>query len=611
MDKFENKFSNKAISHLLKSVAVAYELKKDNRFKIIAYERAAEVVEYLSDEIIDVWKAGKLTDLPGIGPSIAEHLDEYFKKGSSQHFNRVLSGIPSTVFILMNIHSIGPKKAYRLTKELDLFNDETVMEDLKKAALENQISKLEGFGEKSQAEILEAIVSLQKVKNTQERMPLPYANQKAFEIIEYLKKSLLINRADVLGSLRRMVSTIGDIDIAVVCKDEDIKKVIDYFIKYPKAEKVDNAGEKKASIIIHPNIRVDLRVQDEQSYGSMLQYFTGSKAHNINLREYALKKGYSLSEYGITDINQKSKIKNQNDNLKIKNSITKFNNEKSFYNFLGLEYIPPEIREGTDEVERAENKTLPKLVELKDIKGDLHTHSNYDLKPSHDLGTSDYSEIAIRAKQLGYEYVGFSEHNPNLSHNSSDDINRIMEERKVYIDKVMSSKKIERSEYFIGIEADILSDGSVALPKESTNYLDYVIIGVHSSFKMDINKMTQRVLNALEFPKVKILSHPTGRILNKREGIRLDWQKIFSACKKKNIALEINAWPDRLDLPDTLVRQAISAGVKLCVNTDAHILDEMNNMFFGVEVARRGWATKNAIINTLSFDEFKNWIKRG
>jgi len=609
MDKFENKFSNKEIAYLLRCVSAAYELKNENRFKIIAYDRAADVVEHFSEEIREIWQKGKLTDVPGIGPSIAGHLDEYFKKGFSQHFKRVLSGIPSTVFVLMRVPSIGPKRAYKLTKALSLFSDETALEDLKKAALSNNISEIEGFGEKSQAEILEALISFQKIKNISERMPLPYANKKAFEIMEYLKKSLLITRADVLGSLRRMVSTIGDIDIAVVAKSKNAKKIIDYFTKYPKVKKINNAGDKKASIVIDPNIQVDLRVQDEQSYGSMLQYFTGSKNHNIKLREFALKKGYSLSEYGITKLNLKFEIRNTKQIQN--NKIEKLETEKKFYNYLGLEYIPPEIREGTDEIERAENKALPKLIELKDIRGDLHTHSSYDLKPSHDLGTSDYLEIAVKAKQLRYEYIGFSDHNPNLSHNSSEDINHIMKKRKAYIDKVMSTDKVEHSNYFIGIEADILPDGSIALPKESINYLDYVVVGVHSSFKMDVKEMTARILKAFEFPKVKIFSHPTGRILNKREGIQLDWGIIFEACKKKNIALEINAWPGRLDLPDTLVKQAIGVNVKLCINTDAHILSEMDNMFYGVEVARRGWATKNAIINTLSLNEFRNWIKRG
>ncbi len=590
----ENKFSNKDIAHLLRSVSAAYELKKGNRFKIIAYDRAADTVEHFPEEIKDVWAEGKLSSVPGIGESIAKHLDEYFKTGKSKHFEEIFKGIPSPVFILMKIPGIGPKRAYKLARNLKIFNDKTAIPDLKKAALENKIAGLEGFGEKSQTEILEAIKRLQEIRQVEERMPLPYADEKARQIIEYLKKNPLITRVDVLGSLRRMVSTIGDIDIAVAGEDTNAKEIINYFIKYPKARKVDNAGEKKASIIIDPNIRVDLRVQDEPGYGSMLQYFTGGKAHNINLREYGLRKGYSLSEYGITNLNKKE--------------LHRFKDEESFYEFLGLEYIPPELREGTDEIERAKNKTLPKLIELTDIKGDLHIHTSFDVKPSHDLGMADPLEIAVKAKQLGYEYVGFSDHNPNLAHNSRQRINEIMKRRKAYIDKVLSPQKVEHSKYFIGIESDILPDGQIALPKESVDYLDYVIVSIHSSFSMGIKEMTKRVIRGLEFPKVKILGHPTARLLNKRESIQLDWNEIFAVCRKKDIALEINAWPNRLDLPDTLVRDAIDAGVRLVIDTDAHVLHEMDFMFYGVEVGRRGWATRSAIMNTLPFNEFKNWI---
>lgn len=593
----ENKFSNKEIAYLLRCISAAYELKNENIFKIIAYDRASEVVEHLSEEIKDIWQKRKLTEIPGIGPSIAGHLDEYFSNGVSKHFGRVLNSVPSTVFILMKIPSIGPKKAYKLTKSLRLFNDETVIEDLKNAALKNKIAEIEGFGEKSQTEILEAIIRFQQNKQIKERMPLPFAYEKAKQIINYLKENPLILRIDVLGSLRRMVSTIGDIDIAVVADDKNAKKIIDYFIRYPDTQKIDNAGEKKASIIISSDVRVDLRVQSRVSYGSMLQYFTGSKTHNIKLREYGLKKGYSLSEYGITNLNKKE--------------LYKFEDEADFYKFLGLEYIPPELREGTNEIEKAKNHSLPRLVELSDIKGDLHIHTNYDIKSSHDFGADSPLEIAVKAKQLGYEYVGFSDHNPNRTHNNEQQVNAILKRRKAYIDKVLSINKIEHSKYFIGIEADILPDGTIALPKESVKYLDYIIIGIHSSFRMSIKEMTARIIRALEFPKVKIISHPTGRLINKREGIQADWDKIFTLCKDKNIALEINAWPIRLDFPDTLVRSATEAGVKLCVNTDAHALDETELMFYGIEVAKRGWAGKNDIINTLSLDKFTNWLKEG
>jgi DNA polymerase (family 10) len=319
----------------------------------------------------------------------------------------------------------------------------------------------------------------------------------------------------------------------------------------------------------------------------MLQYFTGSKSHNIKLREYGLKKNLSLSEYGIRDIKSKK--------------LHEFNNEKDFYNFLTLQYIPPEIREGTNEIELAKNSKLPDLVKLSDIKGDLHLHSSYNLQPSHDLGNNSFREILTKAKELNYEYVGFSEHNPKSSLTDKEVI-KIMKKRKDQIEK------INNAHCFIGLEVDIFPNGHIALPHEAIEYVDYLIVAVHSSFNLGVKEMTTRILEALNNPKVKILGHPTGRYFGKREGFQLEWEKIFEACKKNNIALEVNAWPKRLDLSDTEVREAINHGVKLIINTDAHDVNQMHNMFYGVSVARRGWAKKSDIMNTLSYKKFKEWL---
>ena len=607
----DEKFSNKAVSKLLKSIATAYILKnavpagrQESRFRIMAYEKAADVVDHLSAEIKDFWQQGKLDDVPGIGKAIASYLDEYFKTGHSRHFDHVLKKIPETVFILMEIPTIGPKKAYKLVQTLKLFKKETVINDLKKACFGNKVAQIENFGEKSQRDIIESIKIYEKRSIKEERMILPYAFSIASEIINYLKKNPYIKRVDALGSLRRMVSTIGDIDLAIVSSEKNIPQVIDYFIHYPKTIKIDNAGAKKASIIVSPNIRIDLRIQEEKSYGSMLQYFTGSKSHNIKLREYGLKKGWSLSEYGIKLLkkSQISNVKSQNYNSNLK--IFEFSNEKNFYQFLGLQYIPPEIREGTDEIELAKNNKLLSLIELSDIKGDLHLHSSYNLQPSHDLGNNTFKEILKKAKELNYEYIGFSEHNPKSSLIDKEVV-EIMRKRKEQIEK------INNAYCFIGLEVDIFPNGHIALPKEAIKYLDYLIVAVHTSFNLDVKEMTARVLEALKNPKVKILGHPTGRYFGKREGFELEWEKIFETCKKNNIALEINAWSERLDLVDIHVREAIKHNVKLIINTDSHDVSQMQNIFYGVSVARRGWAKKSDIMNTLNYNEFKKWILRG
>ncbi|OGK39823.1 hypothetical protein A2954_01515 [Candidatus Roizmanbacteria bacterium RIFCSPLOWO2_01_FULL_37_12] len=610
MKSDQNKFSNKEIAKILRNIAAVHLLKNENRFKRVAYENAAETVEQSSRELRDIWQDGKLFDIPGIGKTIGSNLEEYFKTGKSKHFNSILKKVPSTVFILMNLPTIGPKKAYKLVKELKLLIPKTVIEDLQNACKQNKVAELESFGKKSQEDILEAIKLFRKRSSKSERMPLPYAYELAKELSDYLKKIPGITRVDTLGSLRRMVATIGDIDISVQVesrKDHKVerlqKEIINYFVKFPKTISIDSSGENKASIIVSPNIRVDLRVQEERSYGAMLQYFTGSKSHNIKLREYALKKGLSLNEYGIKKVkSQKSKVKSINQNSKI----LEFSTEEKFYNFLGLQYIPPEIREGTNEIELSEKNKVSKLVELKDIKGDLHIHSSYDLKPSHDLGENSYSEILEKADQLGYEYIGFTDHNPKTSGLPEQEITEIMNLRYRVIKKL--SNKVNEAKFFIGLEADIQPDGRLALPEKAIDLVDYLIVSVHSAFNLDVKSMTQRVMKALSYPKVKILGHPTGRLLGKREGFELDWKAIFDFCRNKKIALEINSWPERLDLPDSLVREALNQKVKFVINTDAHANLHLDGMIYGVSVARRGWCKKDDIINTLDYSAFKRWL---
>jgi len=602
MIKFEEKYSNKEIAFLLKKVAAAYLLTNENRFKVIAYQKAADTVENLSRNLFDLWQEGKVGEIPGIGAAIASHLDEYFKNGHSLHFDSLLKKIPPAVFVLMRVPTIGPKKAFSLVKNLHLWDEKTVINKLKKACLEGKVAKIENFGEKSEKEILKAINLFEKKASHKERMPLPYAFLNAKEVIDYLKKHPLVLDGQALGSLRRLAPTIGDIDILIKTqnspsdsegKTQSYKNLIDYFTQFPKTIKIDNAGEKKASIIVSPNIQIDLRIAERKNYGSMLQYFTGSKTHNIKLREYALKKGYSLSEYGIKDLKTKK--------------LLEFEKEEDFYRFLGLSYIPPELREGTDEIEVAENKKLPKLVNLSLIKGDLHLHSSFDLQPSHDLGEASYLEIVNFAKNLGYSYVGFADHNPKFGGDlTENEIINILKKRKEEIEKTL--KDIPMG-YFIGLEVDILPDGRLALPEKALFYVDYLIVSIHSVFYQDKETMTKRVLRALDFPKVKILGHPTGRLLGKREEIDVFWEAVFEKARKKNIALEINSYPLRLDLPDILVRQAKNFGVKFIIDTDAHSLKEMEGMFYGVSVARRGWLEKKDVLNTLEYEKLKKWVK--
>lgn len=581
--------NNLEISELLRDVAAAYKLNfeedKNVKFKIIAYERAADAIEHLSSEAKDLWDENKLSNISGIGPSIASHLGEIFETGESKHFKVVLKDIPPQIFTLMKIPGIGPKTAFKLVNEYKISKKNPVS-DLEKLAKSGKIRDLESFGEDSEKKILQNIIDYKN--RPEERMILPYALKIANEIILYLKENNDVLEAEVLGSARRKAATVGDIDIAVAT--DKPKEVLEYFTKYKNAKRVLEKGEHTASIIVPPSVQVDLMVQNSDSFGSLLQHFTGSKHHNIALRELALKKKLSLSEYGV----------------KKAGHLKKFSNEKDFYNFLGLDFIPPELREGKGEIEAAKNHALPSLIELSDIKGDLQLHSSFDIETSHDLGESSMSEILKKAESLNYEYIAFTEHNPSHSKHSKKQILEILKRKKDEVDKLNSQKN--KVFAFNSLEIDILPDGSLPILDDAMDTLDFALVSIHSSFKLDRNKMTKRVLSALSHPKVKIFAHPTARKINHREGVELAWEEVFEFCLKNDKWIEINAEPMRLDLPDFLVKEALQKGIKLTMGTDAHHKDHMDNMIYGVNVARRGWCEKKDVINTLPLTRLKELV---
>ncbi len=583
---------NSEIAELLRAAAAAYQVKgkQESKFKIVAYQRAADAVEHLSSEVKDLWDEGKLDEIPGVGKSIASHLDEIFKTGKSKHFDRLMGSLPSGMFELLEVPGIGPKTAYRLSKKFKLESKNSISE-LKKIVQEGKVSKLEGFGEDSQRDLLLNIEEFER--KPEKRILLSRASNIAEEVIEWMRREKAVEKVDPLGSLRRRASTIGDIDMSV--SSNNPAKVIDHFIKFPKKLRVVEKGERTASILLSGGVQVDLMIQSPESYGSLLQHFTGSKHHNIALREYALKKGLSLSEYGIKD----KKLK-------------KFKTEKEFYNYLGLKYIPPELREDAGEIEAALEKRIPRLVELGDIKGDLQIHSSYDIETSHDLGESSMEELVTKANELNYEYVAFTEHNPSRSGHSQKQIVEILKRKREKVEKLNYSlrniKENRVRKVFNSLEIDILPDGSLPLGEEALATLDFALISVHSGFRIKRSEMTKRIISAFSHPKSLIFAHPTARKLNNREGIELDWDTIFDFCINNKKWIEINADPMRLDLPDFLVHEAVKLGVKLTLGTDSHHKDGMDNMEFGVSVARRGWATRNDIINSRTVSEFTKLI---
>ncbi len=603
--------NNKEVAELLKKISAAYTIEDEekNRFRIVAYDRAAIAIEHLTSEIKDLWDDQKLKEIPGIGANIGQHLDELFRTGKVRHFQQVLRPLPEAMFGFLKIPGIGAKTAFKLSLVLKIKKAAGAIKKLKQAAEKGKIREISGFGQESEEKILTAIKEFLN-REKKQRILLPFADQEADEIIAYLKAGPKNVKLDSLGSLRRRCATVGDIDISSASPMP--KQVLERFIKYPKKKRVLEKGGRTASLILNSGSQVDLMIQPQQAYGALLQHFTGSKHHNIALREYALKLGFSLSEYGIRVKDKKKKnnlLEQWPSHYNNRKDIFEFAEEKDFYRFLGLDYIEPELREAAGEIEAAKKGKLPKLIELKEIKGDLHIHSDFPIEPSHDLGTNSLKEIVEKAKQLGYQYLGIAEHNPSISKHNDRQIINLLARKKGLVDKFnYSSIKKFNIRIFNGLEIDIKPDGSLAIPEKAFNYLDYAIVSVHTSFRMSRKEMTQRILKALAHPKISILGHPTGRKLNLREGYELDWEQIFNFCKRKRKILEINAWPDRLDLPDILVREAVKHGVKLIINTDAHAVEEMSLMEFGVSVARRGWAEKKDILNTLPREELSEWL---
>ena len=589
--------TNREIAKIFKNVAAAYSIidQKKYYFQLLAYQKAADVIENSPSEISDLIKENTLEKLPGVGASIKSHLEELIKTGKVKHFDTILKEVSPAIFPLLDIPSFGPKKAQKLVSAFKLQNPNTVIEDIEDLARKGKIAPLESFGEKSEQDILRAIAEFKQGKTKSDRMVLPFAQEIADDLLLYLRKNKDVLKALPLGSLRRRLSTIGDIDFAVAT--ENPKEVIEYFTKYPRAKRVIEKGESGASLLLSSGKQVDLLTQPPKSFGSLLQHFTGSKNHNIAIREYAIKKGLSLSEKGI-----KKEMANG------KWQMANFESEEAFYHALGMDWIMPEIREDTGEVERALNHNLPKLVELSDIKTDFHLHSSFPIEPSHDMGQSTMEAMVDKAKSLGYTYLAFSEHNPSISNHTSQQIYSILSKRKEKIEHINSNKNSIR--VISLLETDILVNGKLAIDDKSLTLLDGTIVSIHSSFGMDKKTMTKRVLEGLSHPKAKILAHPTGRLLNERAGYDLDWKEIFAFCKKNNKALEINSWPERLDLPDIIVREAVKDGVKMVIDTDSHEVSQMDLMQYGVSVARRGWAEKKDILNTLLYEEFMNWLNK-
>jgi DNA polymerase (family 10) len=555
-------------------------------FKPQAYIKVALNLENFNEDVGEIYKRDGLVGLqkiPGVGKNLAEAIEEYLKKGKIKTLEDFKKKSPIKLDELLNVESLGPKKIKVLYEKLGIKN----LKDLEKQANKHRIALLDGFGKKAEQNILQGLKFL---KTSVGRQSLGIILPIAREVVEKLKTLSEVKQISLAGSLRRRKETIGDADILVVSDKPD--KIMDYFVELDGVEKVWAKGGTKASVRMKMGFDMDLRIVKEESFGSALQYFTGSKEHNIATRRIAIDKGLKLSEYGLFKHDKQIAGKT----------------EKDVYNALGLTFIEPELREDDDKILQlallAQNK-LPKLVELKDIKGDLHCHSNWD------GGKHSIEEMVDFAIKIGYEYIGISDHTKFLKIESGLDKKQLLAQ-KLEIEKLNNSLKIENCKLKIlhGCECNIMNDGSLDIKDEVLEKLDYVIAGLHSSLKMSKKEMTERLIKAMKNPNVDIISHPTTRLLGKREEAQLDFDKILKIAHETGTILEINSSPERLDLNDFYIRRAKSEGVKMIINTDSHQKEQLNLMEYGVSQARRGWVEKQDIINTNSIEDLLKYFKK-
>jgi len=568
---------NQEIAKILYEIAEFLKMDKID-FKPFAYEKAAQSLESLEEDVGEIYKKGglkSLEEVPGVGKSIAEKIEEYLKKGRIKYLSDLKKKTPINMEEMVRVEGLGPKKIKVLYQKLDIKN----VKDLEKAAKTHKIALLFGFGEKTEKNILEGIEFLKRSKG---RFLLGEILPWVKEISEKLSTLKEVERLEVGGSLRRRKETIGDIDFLVISKEPE--KVMDFFVNLPGVVKVWGKGRTKASARLKEGFDMDIRVVPPKSYGSALQYFTGSKEHNIATRRLAIEKGLKLSEYGL---------------FKGKKMVAGWD-EPGIYRLLGLPYIEPELRENQGEIEAGLEGKLPQIISLQDMKGDLHCHSNWN------GGANSIKELIVAAKNLGYEYLGIADHTKFLRIENGLDEKKLGRQRQE-IDGL--NKNPENFKVLQGCEANILTDGTIDINDQALSKLDYAIAGIHSSFKMEKDKMTERMIRAMKNPNINIISHPTGRILKRRDEYQIDFDKVLRAAREFKVVLEINAYPERLDLSDQNIKRAKEAKVSMIINTDSHEKSQLKLMEYGVFQARRGWAEKEDIINTQSLEKLITFFK--
>lgn len=575
---------NQELAKIFETFAHIHEIRdaKNDFFRVRSYTKAAEILNNLPEDIttlIDLEKNKLTKKIPGIGEAITHKIIEYHTTKEIQELNELKKEIPNGLLEILELKNVGPKKVKRFYKELGI---ETIPQ-LKKAIQTGTISNMKGLGEKSAQKILESIEHREEYGK---RTPIGLIFNKLEEIKQTMAKHPKSLQVEIAGSARRFRETIGDVDLLVSCKSEDRQEILQFFQQQDFLRQIEASGDTKITARLHNGVQIDLRVVDPDEFGAALQYFTGSQVHNVNLRTIAKQQNYKINEYGIFQIKDDKEIKVGGEE------------EKDIYNTLGLQFIPPEIRLGNNEIELASQNNIPKLVQQSDIKGELHCHSTYS------DGKNSIQEMAEKAIQLGYEYIAITDHSPNLKVANGLDKDALLLKKK----EIEEVKQKLNFPILFGTEVDILLDGSIDYDNKTLSEFDFVIASIHTGLT---NNPNERILKAIQHPYVNMIGHPTTQLIGKRPPNELNWPEIFQACKDHNTFLEINAQPLRLDTPAPQVRQAIQEfGLKFAITTDGHDTKGLELMKLGAGYARRGWATKEDIINTYAYKDFLKLIKK-
>lgn len=563
--------------------AVLYEIGeiltiKEDRFRSRAYLLAAQRITSLTEDLKKIRERDELDKIPGVGKSIAATIAEVLDTGESKVLEELRESLPPGVRQLMELEGVGPKNAMRLVNELKIAS----IDDLEKAAKGGRIRELKGFGEKKEQNILQ---SISDYRNRQTRFLLGAVLPVVDDMLAWMRGSPAVLRAEVAGSYRRRRETIGDLDLLVASNEPDAASK--RFVEMPPVERVVSHGSTKSTVFLKGHLQVDCRVVPSPAYGAALQYFTGSKDHNVKLRTIGVKLGFKLNEYGL--------FRREDDGLVASET------EEAIYKALEMDWVPPELRENRGEIEAAMEHKLPRLVEPGEIRGDLHCHSKWS------EGTMTIREVAEKARSLGLSYVAITDHSKSLGIAHGLDEERLAEQGKE-IDAL--NRELDGFTVLKGIECDIKADGSMDLTDSSLADLDFVVASIHSSFKNDEETMTNRMVSAIHNEHVDAIGHPTGRIIQKRKPYPLNLDRVIEEAAAQHVALEINAYPERLDLDDVASRKAMEAGAVVSIGTDAHALNQMDFLPLGVSVARRGWLTAKDVANTRTAKELLR-LRRG